>query len=103
MDPIVQAFSIDCHRFMLAHHNGKFHPLEKYPLSSLTRIDPAHPKEIRGAIDTHVVIPPSLQARTEPCDLETGRNWFMRGWIESGADPAKCEAMFRKLEPEGKR
>ncbi len=54
-----------------------------------------------GATDVGLAIEfKHLDIRTveaERCDLETGRNWFMKGWIESGADPAKCEEMFSTL------
>jgi hypothetical protein len=47
-----------------------------------------------GAENVHLVVPMEEQDLHEMIDAEAGRNWWYKGWSESGADQAKCEAMF---------
>jgi len=50
-----------------------------------------------GATDVrNIVLNPDIE-HEERCSPEEGRIAFREGWIESGADPAKCDAMFAEI------
>jgi hypothetical protein len=49
-----------------------------------------------GAYDVHVR--PDHEAHSEPCNRDEARAAFKAGWCESGASPAKADAMFERID-----
>lgn len=98
---VCMMFDRDGVRYALGRDSGRVDPHTHKRIFELVPVDPAHPPVLPlGASNPKIVIPPKMQAATEPCSPDEARGAFLRGWLQSGASGNKCMEMFKMLNPQ---
>ena len=99
--PVLAAFNP---RRAVETKNAIFQTFELGGLRVARKIDnPAYPPMLpSGATDEHIVIPDDLVApgTYEACSHSDIREAFRSGWVSSGADPGKVDAVFSAIDRE---